>query len=51
MFSHSACGLVPRMRRSAMLFASWCAAKPGPKLWVPALRRTAEEALRRVRDT
>jgi len=39
------------MRRSA----AWCAAEPGPNIlrcrWVPALRRTAEEALRRVRDT
>jgi hypothetical protein len=34
--------------------AAWCAADPGSILfqeWVPALRRTAEEALRRVRDT
>ena len=42
---------VPRMRCNATPFASWCSAKPGPARWVPALRRTAVEALRRVRDT
>src|ERR1700737_2964171 len=34
--------------------SAWCAADPGSILlreWVPALRRTAEVALRRVRDT
>jgi len=35
--------------------AQRCAADPGPIYygykWVPALRRTAEEALHRVRDT
>ena len=42
--------LVPRTLRST----KWCAAEPGTMLtqtWVPALRRTAEEALHRVRDT
>jgi hypothetical protein len=34
----------PRLRRDALLIR-------GPPAWVPALRRTAEEALRRVRDT
>ena len=57
---------VPRMLRSAPPLALgsalgaaraqalWCAADPGSIFtceWVPALRRTAEEALRRVRDT
>jgi hypothetical protein len=40
-----------RMQRSAQR----CAADPGSilfgEVWVPALRRTAEEALHRVRDT
>jgi hypothetical protein len=44
-------GDVPRMQRSAQR----CAADPGSilfgEVWVPALRRTAEEALHRVRDT
>ncbi|HWX05471.1 MAG TPA: hypothetical protein VN065_06545, partial [Bradyrhizobium sp.] len=38
----------------ALCLAAWCAADPGSILgcdWVPALRRTAEEALHRVRDT
>jgi len=34
----------PPLRRDALLIR-------GPPEWVPALRRTAEEALRRVRDT
>jgi hypothetical protein len=34
----------PRLRRDALLIR-------GLSAWVPALRRTAEEALRRVRDT
>ncbi len=44
---------VPRMLRSAPLFAAWCAADPGPIAqggWVPALRSSAR-ALHRVRDT
>jgi hypothetical protein len=41
---------VSRARRTAQ----WCAADPGSigdARWVPALRRIAEEALHRVRDT
>jgi hypothetical protein len=44
------------MQCSAPHLAAWCAADPGSivarsQVWVPALRRTAEEALHRVRDT
>ena len=42
------------MLRNARAYA-WCAADPGSILlddaWVPVLRSSGEEALRRVRDT